>query len=228
MRRRTLIASTAAALLPSAGCLASSADPSDDDATPTDDDSTATPSDGRPSDDSGSRFAGHDCPSFADTDWTVCAHRADESTPLVVAPDPAVMDRPEQAGLVRTVRFTLHNRSDWPFQFNPYAWRIERETDAGWEHVAPDAYPEPLTTVQPGGTYEWELAEKGHPSPTDGPLQIIHSLDRGTYAFSVDGRYVVADGSKSEDRRVELVALFEMAEPFAVSDPGSSTLGGSG
>lgn len=231
MRRRTYLGTlgslfSATAL---AGCSGVTADGADDAETPAGSpipdepgDSTTTTTDAGTTTDgrqtttatdggTASRFAGEPCPSFeSSADRTVCYHAADRSsTDVLLTPSSETFSPTTGDGSVETVTFELANASEKAVKVNPYAWRIERRTDAGWKHVAPDAYPEPLVEIDPGQSYRWVLSVQSHPSPhSERTKQVVQDLQSGVYAFGVDG--FVGD---AENGRVEWVALFEVTRP---------------
>ncbi|UPW00759.1 hypothetical protein M0R88_01330 [Halorussus gelatinilyticus] len=135
------------------------------------------------------------CPSFvADVDRTICAGEAPTDAPVefrrsgrTLSTDAGTSSAADSGRTVETLTFTLVNQSEHTFSFNPYHWRLHRETLTGWRYVAPEAYNQPLVLLSPGGTHSWELALSSHPSPNDGATRIKRSLDPGRYAFSVVG-----------------------------------------
>lgn len=183
MHRRDALAALSA-LVPVAGCLDAGAAPGPDAEGP----------------------YREDCPAVADdADRTVCYRRdRGDRPPLLLSPgdDPLVADAGE--GMVDAVSFVLRNGAARPFVFNPYGWTLHRRTADGWEHVAPDAVPEPLVRMAPGQTHRWSLSATPHPSPRDPEAATISAdVSPGVHAFAVDGR--LGDGP-----RVECVARFEV------------------
>ena len=173
-------------------------------------------------------FADRDCPSFDETaDRTVCYHTADpERADVVLGVHPEVFDPSLRDDDVETLAFTLYNRSGWHFLFNHYAWGIERLDDGEWVHVAPEAYPEPLMELAPGGTYTWELPSAPHPSPgPDHRMLLDVALPAGVYAFHVAGSFGNAAGGTDTPTpdppggRIECVGLFRLDDDV---DPGTS------
>ena len=243
MDRRALLASLTATLAGTAGCVSGEtpggrpaftstepepADPTQSDGPTTTDGTdagTATGESPEPAPASDA-FADVECPSFDDrADRTVCYHAAypagstGTDADLLLTAEPEVFDPDLDDATVETLEFTLYNRSDWSISFNPYDWGIERRADGGWTHVAPDAVPEPLVAVGPGGTMRWELPSEPHPSPSDGTYRLRVALDPGVYAFDITvsyGGFAVETATETSppDERVELVALFRVERAF--------------
>lgn len=228
MRRRTVLAALSTTALATAGCL----DRSEDGSTPTDSsgpggtDETDTPTgtdDGGPTTPTTptGRFEGEPCPGFSGgVDRTVCYHAlGGESTAVWLEPDrelfePTTGDGEASADAggdaagdgVETITFTLHNESGGSFGLNPHAWRIERRTADGWEHVAPAEHVEPWLTLSDGETYTWRLSVETHPSGNwEHFTTLVENLDAGVYAFAITG-HRGREGGES----VECVALFEV------------------
>ena len=242
MRRRTFIAASLPLVAATAGCVGGAGRPgasprtgSDDpDSTPGTSATTEPPGSARPPAPATASdvFDEFGCPSFDDAaDRTVCYHAVDPTrVDVVLGVDPEVFDPYLEDDTVETLTFTLYNRSDWYFRFNHYAWGIERFEDGEWVHVAPDAYPEPLMELAPGGTYAWELPSEPHPSPgADRSMRLDVALPAGVYAFHVAGSFgpgfdttepsTGAPQGDPPDERVECVGLFRLD---ADVDPESS------
>lgn len=177
-------------------------------------------------------FADMACPSFDDAaDRTVCYHRVDPSTEdVVLGVGKEVFDPYLRDDDVETLRFTLYNRSDWHFHFNPDGWGIERFDDGRWVHVAPEAHNVPLALLPPGETYVWEIPSQLHPTPFDEWYTVLDvALPAGVYAFHVAGSFGGSLGTgrtptdtptaEPPDERVECVGLFRLDDDV---DPGSS------
>ncbi|GGL31110.1 hypothetical protein GCM10009037_13560 [Halarchaeum grantii] len=166
-RRRVLAALGFGVVGSLAGCTGASSAPDE----VTTDETTTTPPD----------FSG--CPSLRETaDETVCAATAPADAPVVLAPSRADVAAPG------TLRFTLTNDSEASLGLNPYDWALHRETDGGWERVAPDAVIQPWFTLAPGESRTWELQiGGGHSAPQNDSTVVAGPLDLepGTYAFSV-------------------------------------------
>jgi hypothetical protein len=217
MKRRTILTALGTATVATAGCL----DRSGDGSTPTDTDGpgtdrtetpTGTATDERrtPTAPSG-RFDGTDCPGFSDSvDRTVCFHTlGGGSAEVWVEPDQELFEPTTGDDTVETITFTLHNESGESFGLNPYAWGMKRRTDGGWEHVAPEEWIDPWTTVADGGTYTWRLSVETHPSPDrDDHQTLVEDLESGVYAFAITGSL---GGETGGATWVECVALFEVA-----------------
>lgn len=246
MRRRTFLASSVPLAAAAAGCLGGAGPPGAAPGTGTgaDDADPTTPGQGTTDDGAGPAgepptpeqasdvFAGRDCPSFDDSaDRTVCYHAVDPSAAdVLVGVSPEVFDPDLEDRDVETLRFTLYNRSEWHFHFNHYAWGIERHDEGSWTHVAPDAYPEPLMELPPGGTYTWELPSEPHPSPSPDRYMLLDvALAAGVYAFHVAGTFGAGlrgtrtptepPTSEPSEERVECVGLFRLDDDV---DPGTS------
>lgn len=214
MYRRTVLVAIGAS---TAGCVNTGAGGSDG-RTNTDPNGTGTDQrtpDGRTTTDGGTpqdareRFGEYPCPSFAEgTDRTVCWHTVDpESADLYLSVASPVF---EPAAGDASLPFTLHNDSGVPFGHNPYEWAIKRETEEGWEHVAPDMYIEPWETVPDGETYTWVLrvgedATTSAGTDRERTLTVTQDLADGVYAFQITG---LLEGEARTS--VECVALFEV------------------
>ncbi|MEF8825604.1 MAG: hypothetical protein V5A34_02665 [Halapricum sp.] len=229
MRRRTLLAGFSGALgTVTAGCMSTN-DPVGDASTPTDDD-TSTPTDGdtkTPTDGEGSAdptltgtsetdalvaLEDVSCPSFSEAaDRTVCSTTADtDSAPVLLEPEQSpIFELITDGDAADMFALTLRNQSDSAFSFNPYGWALKRHTDTGWVHVAPDATPEPMEMLEPGGTYTYEVAVEFSESSQGGPdHRIQHGFENGVYALVVDG-FFERDGSGGH---VECVGIFRVEQ----------------
>lgn len=226
MRRRTLLATAAATLAGTAGCLTSaSEDPGDDPGT-TDDpaDGTTTTDDPTTRDDPTTTPtvdppAGPEsgCPSFVDgADRTVCYYSNRASSDVYLATSAREFVEYETSDEVETLTLSLHNDGDRAFGFNPHDWAVKRWTDQGWRHVAPQEYVEPWYEVAPGETYEWILSTESHAGPmSEDSMAVVADLSSGeNYAFRVHGQYVGDDGDY-----VECVARFEYLRAVPGVDP---------
>lgn len=233
-----------AAIAGLAGCLGRTVGPSGrttTDAPPTTDEEPTTDAPAstppRPASDV---FADVECPSFDDSaDRTVCYHAVDPAeTDVLLTVDPEVFDPGLGDDTVEELHFTLHNQSEWHFQFNPYAWGIERREDDEWVHVAPDAVPEPLTAIPPGSTYTWTMPSERH--PTDDPDRTMYldlALEAGVYAFHVSGFFGIGfdpatatPTAEPPDERVECVGLVRLdddVDPSTSGEPPKTTATGS-
>lgn len=209
MKRRTLLA-TIGAVVAGAGCVDSS---SPDDETGVGDNGTDTPSDDTPTesdgDDAGGSFDDIGCPSFADTaDRTVCSGGESDSAVYPTVSE-AVFTPTTDDERVKTMQITVHNESETPFGFNPYSWAIKRQTEDGWEHVAPEEYVEPWFTLPAGETYTWELTvESTETEEKDRLLPVSEDLDSGTYAFQITGQ--LSETGEESAETIECVGLFEV------------------
>ncbi|MFB6178994.1 MAG: hypothetical protein ABEI77_04640, partial [Halorientalis sp.] len=150
------------------------------------------------------------CPSFDENaDRTVCWHTADtDAEPIYLDASTVVFEPSTDDNSVETMEFVLHNNSDGTFGLNPYDWQIQRQTDDGWEHVAPDARVEPWLNLEAGLTYTWNLSVERHPTPHQERTQaIMEDLDDGTYAVQITG---LTDQESDDPTHVECIALFEV------------------
>jgi hypothetical protein len=202
MNRRTVLATVGALSVGTAGCLdranSGSRPPTTSTQSPADssngstEDTPPTPS---------QRFDDVACPTFEETERTVCFHTlGEESAPVFVEPSTDLFEPAPDGEAVETIEFVLHNDSDAGVGLNPYDWAIKRQTAGGWEHVVPDVHPEPWTTVEAGETSAWELGVDGSPEPDSGrAMAISGDLADGVYAFTV-----------TVDNAVECIALFEV------------------
>lgn len=204
--RRTVLAAVGTSLV-SAGCLGSGpgrgpVNGNGTDPTPTDGPAstpTATP---------GGPFADVACPSFTETDRTVCWHTRPDDAPVVLEPETTAFEPVADNQTVETVAFTLRNRSEQSFGLNPYAWQLQVRADDGWRRVAPDQWIEPWDTVAPGETWEWILATRQHPTPSEERVvRVFQDVDDGTYAFAVHG--FLGEGT-DDATGIECVALFDV------------------
>ena len=235
MRRRALlvaVGSTAggAAL---AGCLDGEQN-GDDDGTddgsnapddPTDDDAAADD----PADESEAPLiavadlAG-ECPPYPD-DHVVChdavlAHERDAAEfELLLEPGSGTVER---GG---TIPFELANRSETRFATNFYDWRLHKRVDGEWFHVAPREYPEPLMSIDPGGTHTWRLTvaesavAEGDPVDRSGETGTealsVEALGGGRYAFRARGWF----GDGYDDGTYAFGATFDVDAPALSIEP---------
>ena len=118
-----------------------------------------------------------ECPDLLDTDRTVCPHDAEE--PLEVH-----RSAPSTAGPGWTLSVAVTNRAEEAYGCNPYAWSVFEHDDGRWERLAPDAWIEPWTELEPGATYTWLLSgAEGDRAGAD--QRIVLDLAPGTYAFAI-------------------------------------------
>lgn len=219
MQRRTLLATIGSTLVVGAGCVSVSNGEDGDPATTPAGTDTPTASDPGEGDGAGASFEDVPCPSFLDdVDRTVCTHTAGSDAVVSLTVSQQVFTPTTDDDSVETMEFTLHNDSDTPFGLNPYAWELRRQTDDGWTHVAPDEYIEPWYTLEPGGTYTWELGVESHPTPQqERTVSLTADIDSGTYAFQTSGFLDEPQAGEtpadddSEKTHVECIALFEVS-----------------
>jgi len=219
MERRPVLALVGTALtLPGlTGCLLAPDDSGGGDRDPAAGDGPQTTDGGRES-----RFAGEPCPSFVgNAARTVCYHTVAASTePVVLSPSVETVGAPTtDGGEGDGISFQLRNDGADVVGLNPHDWRIERRTAEGWEHVAPDMYIEPWTTLERAERVTWHLGEDPTESDAVAAVRVDESLDAGVYAFGTSG--VVTGGGYDDVTpqtavdgpdgvRVEWIALFEV------------------
>ena len=144
------------------------------------------------------------CPSFRETERTVCWANRDDAV-VYVQPSTQTFEIVSEDDTVETIEFTLHNEADYPFQCNPHDWILKKRTGDGWVHVAPQGpVKEPQQEAQPAGAYTWSLSRQTHPSPSDDVQQITAPIEDGIHAFSIKGSYNEAYSS------FECLALFDI------------------
>jgi len=217
VNRRTVLAALGTAVA-TAGCFGQeSPDPGSGSengtSTPTDT-PTDSPTDATTPDPDGP-FADLACPSFVETDRTICWHTRAADAPVVLEPEATTYEPIAGNDAVETVGFTLHNRSEQPFGLNPHAWRLHVREDGEWRHIAPEQWIEPWNTVAPGETWDWVLATEQHPTPSgDRVVHVVQELTSATYAFSVHGQ-LGPQGETAES--IECIAPVEV-----VATPGDS------
>ena len=218
MRRRALLLAVGGAAL--AGCL--DRDPNGD-STGTDPNADSnSPGDSDDPDDEAPLIASADlageCPAYAD-DHVVCydavvAHDRDvEDFELVLEPEARTVGRGD------TIAFELANRSGTRFATNFYNWRLHKHVDGEWFDIAPQEYPEPLMSIDPGGTHTWRLAvaddavTEGEPVDRSGETGTedlsVAALGGGRYAFRARGWF--EDGY--EDGTYAFGATFDVDAP---------------
>lgn len=210
--RRTVITSLGTALV-SAGCLVSANDQAD---SPEDDTGAGPPSgtpgspysDGPPK---STRFADEPCPSFTETDRTVCAHSRGDSD-IYLESSGEVFQSDPSTEIVESLTFRLCNDRDRPFRFNPHAWQVYGKENGQWSLVAPDVQREPVSEIPPDGSYEWVLSRQSRPGGSaDGWLDVTVDVTPGRKAFAVDG-WFGAVGDDTETHSVECLALFDVVD----------------
>lgn len=209
MRRRALLSTVGIGLL--TGCIADDTPGGTDTTRP-----TAEPTTDRPT--ATTTATSHDVgvvpaeaagPPWGDdvkrvVSWT----EVTDETPIALRPA-------TQAASLPTATFdvTLTNETDVRFDTNFYGWRVWKRVDGGWSHVAPQAYPEPLTPLGPGESHTW-VVTVDNTQPDDGTTDgmsgkdsvTLSDLDSGTYAFTIDGWFATED----YDRKVGFAARFDL------------------
>lgn len=209
--RRTVLA-TVGSVVAAGGCLDSAAEP------PAADSSDPTPHpDETPSGETHTpHIVERECPSFAETDRTVCAHTAPLEPDIVLEPSTTRFEPVSGNEAVETITFTLQNDTGEPFACNPYAWALYRLDDGAWTHVAPEEYVEPLVEIPSGTTYEWVLSREPHPTPgAERTLYPTVEIENGVHAFAVDGWLGPLDAEADERTSLEAIALFETQRVWA-------------
>lgn len=203
MNRRTLLATIAAGTLAAGAGCAGRLGPGSADETPSD----TVVDDDRP-DHTPDTIDDVGCPSFVDgADRTNCYRRVDRSAAAAYL-EPSTFEFQDhyENGTVETIEFTLHNRGDVDFRYNPHDWAVYRFDDDAWSKVAPDERVQPLARLAPGETDTWSLSTEAHPSPSDDVRQVTADLRSGrTHAFRVVGD--LGDGDDAS--RIECVAVFD-------------------
>lgn len=195
MNRRSFIATIGTVTTLTAGCVSQS-----DGNQPTEKGSTPNGNTG---------FDDIDCPSFADSDQTVCYHTlTDDDASVVVEPSTEQFAPSGADDSVETMAFVLRNRTDEPFGLNPYSWSIYERIDTKWSFVAPEEYVEPWTEIPSGETYTWQFSIQQHSAPmSEDTMAIVENLTSGIYAFTITG-FGTVDGN--DETNVECIALFEV------------------
>jgi hypothetical protein len=207
MRRRTVLASLGTLSGALAGCTNDSAPGTDTASDGTTDTTTQTD---RTSTVPDSRFADAPCPSFgAEAEETVCYHRLGNTAPPVsMEPSTELFEPSPGDGSVESMSFDLHNRSGSTVGLNPYNWTIRRQTDDGWERVAPEMFPDPWFQLEDGQDYTWVLTVEEHPTPqADRTRYPMVDLADGVYSFEVT---VSAAEGPNSGSHTECVVLFEV------------------
>ncbi len=210
LHRRTVLASLGTAFI-SAGCLAAADNQGGDSGdTPRTDTPTDTPEDPY-SDTPRDRFADESCPSFAETDRTVCA-RSHGDSEIYLEPSGQVFRPDAGADIIETLTFTLYNDSDQPFRLNPHAWQVHNRQNGQWSLVAPDAHVDPLSEVPSGESYEWVLSQQPHPTRnTNQRSYVTTDLTPGRHAFTIDGWFDTASDD-GEKETIECLTLFDVID----------------
>lgn len=155
---------------------------------------------------SSSLFEGQPCPSFdTSSERTVCYHTVDtETAPVYLVPNPEHLTVGTDETVIKTVEFTLYNRSQQSFVIEPPRWKICRNEKECWSLTASGTGETDVLIVPPGEQHRWLLSLKPHPTPrTENTTAITVGLKEGKYAFRVSGHF--ADETHS---RIECIALF--------------------
>lgn len=126
-----------------------------------------------------SRFETASPPSLPKADRMAWYHEADAATTAYLEPDA------ERLTLPRKTTFTLRNHGRETLSGNPYYWKLWKQVDGEWFHVAPWVWPQPLTWVPPGGVQTWTLAGFTGKTVRCGDANAVGHLGGGQYAFQV-------------------------------------------
>ncbi|MFC5969758.1 hypothetical protein ACFPYI_00295 [Halomarina salina] len=154
-----------------------------------------------------------DCPSYGDNVATVvCSEAAPDDVPLRMTPSEPTVD------LSGSLTFTLRNETDAAFQTNHYAARLHKQVDDEWFHVAPTAWPQPLTPLSGDDRHSWTVYP--HSEPIDEPngapgdsetTRIVGGLGGGRYVFGNLGWFAGGD----HEEQTAAVATVEIQGPPA-------------
>jgi hypothetical protein len=191
-------------------------------AAPTD---TTTPTTGEPTDtatDGGTdapdlRAYPGDCPTYGeDVARVVCSDAAPDEAPLRLTASETTVPLPA------TVEFTLANDTDAEFRTNHYSARLHKRVDGEWFHVAPTAWPEPLTPLPAGERHTWSVAlardseqgTSGGPGSVGESTRSVGGLGGGRYAFGNDGWF---PGGSYEEKTAAAVTFEVDAPPAALT-----------
>ncbi|MXV60720.1 hypothetical protein GS429_01265 [Natronorubrum sp. JWXQ-INN-674] len=149
----------------------------------------------------------NDCPD-SDVDRLVAYREIDpDDIDIYLEPSTDSIDEGER------IAFTLRNESFSEFSYNQYNWVLHKRVDGEWYFIAPREIPQPLHTLRPRRSYEWELSvdnagiEDGTAIGGTGPSTArdpIPGLGGGEYAFGTDGWF---DGP---DEKIGFCARFEL------------------
>ncbi|MFB6359771.1 MAG: hypothetical protein ABEH59_00450 [Halobacteriales archaeon] len=136
--------------------------------------STASPGPG-----DGSQFGGPEVSPLPDTERMAWFHEAGAETPVYLRPSA------ERVELPAKIDFTLVNHSRDAVAGNPYFWRLWKQVDDSWFHIAPVGWPLPLVRIPPGGRHESTLAAFAtRPVDCEGGRAVGH-LGEGHYAYEI-------------------------------------------
>jgi hypothetical protein len=127
----------------------------------------------------GSQFSDAEVSALPDTERLAWFHAVDAETSVYLRPSA------ERVELPRKIDFTLVNHSRDAVAGNPYFWRLWKQVDDRWFHIAPVGWPLPLVRIPPGGRHESTLAPfAAHPVDCDGAREVGH-LGGGRYAYEI-------------------------------------------
>lgn len=157
-----------------------------------------------------------ECPVADDVQRVVCY--PDTDWPLSMKPSIDTVSLP-----TASVSFTLENETDATFVTNYYGWSLHKRVGEEWYHVAPGDVPLPAYHLSSGESHTWNvtvdnsnLHEEIVTVNDTADLQ-LRGLGGGTYAFGIDGRFVVQEkttgtavGSQEETDVTAAVARFDI------------------
>jgi len=223
MNRRTLLASVSGlAATGLAGCLADADDagsPADDPSdSSTDTDATASPTatDGSPDATTEASTPARDTsfpPNHDDIERVVWFREvSDPDSALLLEHSAASVSLPDAE-----LSFTLRNDTQRTFATNFYNWGLYRWEAGQWYRVAPRVTPDPLMTVEPGGSHQWTVTLRdrvpGDPIVRTGGTSdvTVASLGGGHYAFAVDGWWEDQEQTPTYEHKTVCAARFELA-----------------
>lgn len=100
------------------------------------------------------------CPAY-ETDRVICYEAvvgSDDGEAVGVENVPAILE-PSTRSLAsdEPIEFVLSNHSDTALSTNFYNWRLDKQVDGEWYHVAPFEINEPLMSVPAGESHTWSV-----------------------------------------------------------------------
>ena len=108
-----------------------------------------------------------------------------------------------------TATFSLVNRSGEPAGANPYRWTLWQRREEEWRPVYPDAYHQPLTTLQPGDSLTWEIRiDNG--GDKRGSIEADDAGEKTTFSGVSPAEYAVTQQLSVGETRVLCVSRFEV------------------
>lgn len=120
-----------------------------------------------------------------------------------------------------SITFTLANGRDVPLQINFYQWRLHKQVDGEWFHVAPHEWPEPLMTLPQGEEHTWtvtpttDVTDSSMSNSVQGTDTLtVPGLGGGQYAFGTSGWFE----GESHETQTAFVATFTFdADPLELT-----------